>query len=454
MRRPKWLGGKLKSAPVDPELPAPTGPLREFVYLDEVSVISLVASRRGAVPEAVTRSESARDTAELNSQIAVNAGVLKSGIGSRLGSETSKGVTTVAKSIVQSTFKDLHEIEGDRLTLKAPPPDAEEPKAGSFNDLTRLAGTSRGQGWVIAPSSLRRGDPIEVEVELSADPLFRLRTAISEGLVLMDDVGAIAGVGSQELADVQRLSQVLERLLSGLVPLQGRLVDYQILRAGEGELIVHRRLVEALDLPAQELSVVGVASRELFWKDLRRVLFAGARYTAFCRIARPGLQRRWNPVKLAEVMSELAPDLEEQLQQPVVQIQKALRGAAQGDKALGGREAMMLNALTSYVEAAGALRGTTVSMPELEAAGVLDDTQLTKHTDVEAWREPFAVATDVLREQFDVELSAEEALELRWAAVLAAGLVDGLGSAGTPQLVAATTSDRRLIEVEPVAIYW
>jgi hypothetical protein len=181
MRRPKWLGGKPKSAPVHPELPAPTGPLREFVYLDEVSVISLVASRRGAVPEAVTRSESARDTADLNSKIAVNAGVLKSDVGSKLGSETTKGVTTVAKSIVQSTFKDLHEIEADRLTLKAPPPDAEQPKAGSLDDLIRLAGTSRGQGWVIAPSSLRRGDPIEVEVELSADPLFRLRTRSPRG---------------------------------------------------------------------------------------------------------------------------------------------------------------------------------------------------------------------------------------------------------------------------------
>jgi hypothetical protein len=270
----------------------------------------------------------------------------------------------------------------------------------------------------------------------------------------MDDVGDIAGVGDHELAEVQRLSQVLERPLSGLVPLQGRLVDYQILGSGDYELIVHRRLVEALDLPAQELTVVGVASRELFWKDLRRVLFVGAQYTVFCRIARPGLQRQWNPVKLAEVMSELAPNLEDQLQQLVVQIQGAIRGAAQGDDARGGREAMMLNALTSYAEAAAASRDTTVSMPEFEAAGVLDDTQLAKHTDVETWREPFAVATDVLRERFDIELSAEEAQELRWAAVLRAGLVDGLGPAGTSQVMAVTTSDRRLIEVEPVAIYW
>ena len=386
-------------------------------------MISLVASRRGAVPEAVTRSESARDTAELSSKIVANAGVIRSDVGSKLGSEETKGVTTVAKSIVQSTFKDLHEIEADQLMLRALPPDAEHPKANSVEDLLRLADTSRGQGWVIAPSSLRRGDPIDVEVELSADPLFRLRTAISEGLVLMDDIGA---VGARERTDVERLSQVLERLLSGLVPLQGRVVDYLLVEAGDHELIVHRRLVETLDLSGEELTIVGVASRELFWKDLRRVLFVGARYTTFCRIARSGLQRRWNPVKLVEVMSELAPNLEDQLQQLVSQIQAAMKDAAQEDAALGGREAMMLNALSSYADEAAALRGKSISIQELAATGVLDEAQLDKHSDIETWRDAFAVANEVLRNRFGVDISATEAQELRWAAVLSAGLVDGL----------------------------
>ena len=118
MKLPKWLGGKPTPPPMHPELPPPSGPLREFVYLDEISVISLVASRRGAVPEAVTRSESARDSAELSSKISANAAVLKSEVGGKLATESARGVTTVAKSVVQATFKDLLEIEEDRLRLR------------------------------------------------------------------------------------------------------------------------------------------------------------------------------------------------------------------------------------------------------------------------------------------------------------------------------------------------
>lgn len=453
MRRPEWLGGKRKAARLHPELPEPTGPLREFVYLDEVSVISLIASRRGAVPEAVTRSESARDAAEINSKIAANAAVARTEIGSKLGVETTKGVTTVAKSVVQTTFKDLREIESDRLTLTVPS-DGDRPKVESLDDIVRLADTDKGRGWVVAPSSIRRGDPVEVEVELDADPLFRVGTAISEGLVLLGDVRELAGVSAQEMVEMQRLSQVLERLMAGLVPLRGRLVDYHVVDVRGSELIVHRRLVETLDLRARDLTVVGVASRDLFWKDLRRVLFSGARYTVFCRMARPGVQRHWNPVKLAEAMSEIAPNLEDQLLQLVVHIQGAIRSGAQGAKASGSREAMMRKALTFYAQNAAALKDTTAPTRELEEAGLLDETQLARHVDVETWREAFAAVTDHLRERIGLEVSSQQAHDLRWQAVQRAGLVEGVEHTADPDASVATHSEQWLLEVEPVAIYW
>jgi len=453
MRRPEWLGGKRKAAPLHRELPAPTGPLREFVYLDEVSVISLVASRRGAVPEAVTRSESARDTAEINSKIAANAAVAKAEIGSRLAAESTKGVTIVAKSVVQTTFKDLREIEADRLRLKVPV-DGEPPKVSSSDDLIRLAATGKGQGWVVGATNIRRGEPVEVEVELGADPLFRVGTAISEGLVLMGDMREFAGIDAQEMVEMQRLTQVLERLLAGLVPMRGRLVDYRVVDVRGSELIVHRRLVETLDLRARDLTVVGVASRDLFWKDLRRVLFSGARYTVFCRMARSGVQQHWNPVKLAEVMSEIAPDLEDQLEQLVVYIQRAIRGDAQGRIASGSREVMMRKALIFYAQVAAAAEDTTALMRELEEAGLLDETQLARHVDVETRREAFAAVTDHLRKRIGLELSSEQAHDLRWEALQRAGLVEGVDHAEDPAAGATTHRDQWLLEVEPVAIYW
>jgi hypothetical protein len=453
MRRPEWLGGKRKAAPLHPELPAPTGPLREFVYLDEVSVISLIASRRGAVPEAVTRSESARDSAEINSRIAANAAIAKAEIGSKLAAETTKGVTIVAKSVVQTTFKDLREIESDRLTLTVPT-DGVRPKVDSLDEIVRLLDTDKGRGWVVEPSSIRRGDPVEVEVELDADPLFRVGTAISEGLVLLGDVREYAGVSAQEMVEMNRLSKVLERLLAGLVPLRGRLVDYRVVDHGGSELIVHRSLVETLDLRARDLTVVGVASRDLFWKDLRRVLFSGARYTVFARMARPGLQQHWNPVKLAEAMSEIAPGLEDQLQQLVVHIQGAIRSGARAANPSGSREAMMRKALTLYAQDAAALMDAAASTCELEEAGLLDEAQLARHGDVESRREAFAAVTEHLRGQIGLRLSAQQAHDLRWQAVQRAGLVEGVEHTEDPDAGVATQADQWLLEVEPVAIYW
>jgi hypothetical protein len=45
------------------------GPRREFVYLDEVSVYSLLASRLGSIPEQLTKSASESLQSEINSAI-------------------------------------------------------------------------------------------------------------------------------------------------------------------------------------------------------------------------------------------------------------------------------------------------------------------------------------------------------------------------------------------------
>src|SRR4051812_38316837 len=197
-----------------PGLPPPTGPLREFVYLDEISVISLVASRRGAVPEAVTRSESARDSAELSSKITASAAVLKSEVGSKLAADATRGVTTVAKSVVQATFKDLLEIEEDRLRLRVGNDD-KPPRVKSADDLARFAAAGEHSNWCVAASNLYRGDPLELEVELEADPLFRVNTVISEGLDLMVNMLDETGMTGQEISQMRRISAILEGLLAG-----------------------------------------------------------------------------------------------------------------------------------------------------------------------------------------------------------------------------------------------
>jgi hypothetical protein len=453
LKLPKWLGGKPDPPAVHPELPPPTGPLREFVYLDEVSVISLVASRRGAVPEGVTRSESARDSAELSSRITANAAVLKSEVGSKLATESTRGVTTVAKSVVQATFKDLLEIEQDRLRLRVGDQD-NLPRVMSADDLVHFAAKGEHPNWVVAASKLHRGDPLELEVELEADPLFRVNTVISEGLDLMVNMLDETGMTSQEISEMRRVSAVLERLLAGLVPVRGRATSYRLINVGGVELVVHRRIVEGLAFPTRDLTLVAVASRELFWKDLRRVVFSGARYTVFCRVGRSGIQRSWNPVKLAEAMQDMVPQMGDQIQQLAAHIQNAMRSGARGELAAGSRESMMRQALVTYAQKAATQKGAAISAPEIESAGLLTAAQLGRHADPDAWRESFQAVDDELRDRLGIELSPDESLDLRSDSLREAGLLESDTPVEAEYADETGQPEQWLLEVEPVAVYW
>jgi len=453
VKLPKWLGGKPTPPPMHPELPPPSGPLREFVYLDEISVISLVASRRGAVPEAVTRSESARDSAELSSKISANAAVLKSEVGGKLATESARGVTTVAKSVVQATFKDLLEIEEDRLRLRVVDDD-KSPRVKSADDLVHFAAEGEHSDWVVAASKLHRGDPLELEVELEADPLFRVNTVISEGLDLMINLLDETGMTSQEISEMRRISAILERLLAGLVPLRGRATNYRLVNVRGVELVVHRRIAEGLALPTRDLTLVAVASRELFWKDLRRILFSRARFTVFCRVGRSGVQRSWNPVKLAEAMQDMVPQMGDQIQQLASNIQNAMRSGARGELAAGSRESMMRQALVTYAQKAATQKGMVVSAPEIDRAGLLTADQLSRHADPDAWRESFQAVDDELRDRLGIELSPDDALDLRSDSLREAGLMESHAPVDAEYAARTSQPEQWLVEVEPVAIYW
>lgn len=102
------------------------GPRREFIYLDEVSVYSLLASRLGSIPEQLTKSASEALQSEINSEIGVNYG-LKAGVGSKLATTSTAATQVVRKSMVQGAFKELVDVEHGKLALSAPLPAASPP---------------------------------------------------------------------------------------------------------------------------------------------------------------------------------------------------------------------------------------------------------------------------------------------------------------------------------------
>ena len=113
------------------------------------------------------------------------------------------------------------------------------------------------------------------------------------------------------------MNAVLNKLVGDLVPVRGRAIEYVTVKAADQDWVVHRQALRQLQqrfaTASRALDVVAVAEASLFWKDIRRVLFAGSRYSLLCRIGRDGLHDNWTPIKLVDVVREFVPEMAEQI---------------------------------------------------------------------------------------------------------------------------------------------
>ena len=205
-------------------------PLREFVYLDDVSLRSLLASQKGELTDQVTELLSQADEAELAGAIGASSPVLKSEIRSRYQTTTSQGTQTSRKAVVQSLFKELRELDWIDVALR---PQADPSGKGSVGDLI-------ASGGAVPADDLRRGALIEVEVELVADPIFRFSTIAAELTEmaqdfpeLLDEPGA-----SEGMAMLVPGNRFLQRFLVGLVPLRAKTTSHVVVDVDGVEHVV------------------------------------------------------------------------------------------------------------------------------------------------------------------------------------------------------------------------
>ena len=291
---------------------------REFVYLDEVSVLSILASRTGRIATESTESQTSSQNSEVKGSLGVGLGGTKANLGTKMQTSQVEASQVSRKAIIQSNFKDLYDIERSALVLRPVSPE-HLPTVDSTRDLERLLASSEGTGLLVDPSTLHRGELLEVEADLEADPIFRMATIITTFVSLMEDNEELfQNVVPAQLPEIRSVARLLDSLLAGLVPIRGRLVNYDWIRICGRDVLAHQSLLSQRPtdaLPkAYPAFLVGVAQSDLFWKDIRRVLFSQARYTVFCRLATNGLTDRWSPVKMADVFSGIASDFDEMIQ--------------------------------------------------------------------------------------------------------------------------------------------
>ncbi|GAB3698498.1 hypothetical protein GCM10028793_23200 [Nocardiopsis oceani] len=446
-----WLSGRARKRAVGgvPE----SRPLREFIYLDEVSLRSLLVSQNDTILEGVSRAISDAEEGELNGRVSAGvATVGKAEIESRYKTSNSSTVQTSRKAVVQTLFKELRDDKNldYALVVRNGKPKklvSDEEFPGSDNS-----------GYIVPAVQFERGALVEIEVILDVDPVFKMGTLFSEFLSMAEEYPAMLGkVGSKDqkfLEEAQPVNKVLQRLLAGLIPIRAKALNYSVVTVKGVEYVVHNEAVADLEMEKRPLEVVGVTEHLGYWKDIRRVLFSSGKFTVLCRVSRDGLQRTWTPVKLADLFGDVAPSLVEQINAASYFGKSAVDESSKDDKNHGA----LAKALVSYKNKLLVASGVDSNV-EIELGHIISkaDSEAPSAT---LQRSAFRNVRKAVEDAGVRSLPSEDAdLLLRKEARDEVGisLFPSLESKPVPsrdQRENNSTEEDRLLDVEVVAIYW
>ena len=439
--------------------------LREFVYLDEVSVYSLIASRLGPVAAQFTETQKRSLEDEYSGSITGSAvGIVKGESTTRSLEVQTSGSQVVRKSIVQTTFKELYDYEKDTLAIR---PRDRETTIAPTRDISNLRMTIDklvDSGWIIDPDTLTRGRLFEAEVDLEADAIFRVSAVMSAILgITRDSSPEIFGLNNfSDINQVESVNRILEELFVGLVPIRGRLIDYDVITLEGKDWLVHRmarKLLHDHATKSQEAYVVCVAEQALFWKDLRRVLFSGSRFRVLCRIAEDGLNDSWTPIKLVHVLNELNPTLGRGLESACQTALAAMGTTNHSIQTEDTHTVYMRGALMRYAQMLAKHYGHTIGDECLTDLKTMADRQFGTTDDIHARRRAFGHIAKVLEQRFQIERDPMVEAQFRQTALLDMGLsisgqLQPVATLTEPATRSIKSAGERFLDSELVAIYW
>lgn len=448
----RWRNRPKRKKIADPR-PEPTKEdLREFVYLDEVSLRSLLSSLRGDLRDGLSEQTADEIQVEAATNLeATNALVGTAGVSSRFQTTNSSTIQTSRKATVQSWFRDFRAIKGLRLIEVAE-------AQSSAVDLNALL-TTTDKSLFAADEDLRRGELVEFRVRLSADPVYRLSTMVTEFTGMAGDFPDMfaAGNAHESLKQVQPVNKILERLLAGLIPIRATAVDYSVITIKGSKYVVHNDLIRGLKVKREPLQIVGLTEHLAYWKDLRRVLFSDAEFTVIGRVSRSGLHSSWTPVKLADMFQELVPDL-------VGQINAAGRIPIPSTETVMAEDpnsTKLSKALELYVDAFLADTDKKLTKSQQSALASEIATLSDRSGSASDQRSAFAHTNARLHELTGAKVKSKRDLELREQARIVSGLplfpMMGPSTLVSTVSQVATPSDtdvEHLIDTEIIAIYW
>ena len=439
------------------------GLVREFIYLDDISVYSILASRKGSIATEFTENQTVSLNSDVGTSIGAGLGTANTKLSTDLQVGHTRGSQVLRKAIVQTSFKELYEIECDSLTLKTLH-GRQAPNVESMADIERRFKQLCRDGWLVDLSSFQRGDLFEVEIELEADPIFRVTSIITTFRDLVANSEEMFGRDvTKNLPEMQAMAQVLDSLLVGLVPIRGRLTKYSWSTIGNRDILIHelvgaqvRSDSEFAELPA---FVVGVAQGNLFWKDIRRLLFSRSEYTAFCRLAVSGLTDTWSPIKIMDVLEGIAPQFDDVMREFSNNAGNLLSMPRIDTPMVADRESKDYKAIIrEYAERLISHHNGCLDANAMES--IIDDIAFAEDwwRTVDGRRAVFNRATELLDRALGKETDGEVAYRIRDDVLRNAGIssklnIEALITNGRdrPEFV---ENKEKFLDAEIIAIYW
>lgn len=327
---------------------------REFVYLDEVSVTSLVAAvERDGIPETVTDKLTRASEAESSATYGAGAGKLKVGLEGRLKSSESSSREVVRRTVIQGTFDSLRRrLDPKAVQSRTVANRWYERDLGTYasassveRDLERLV-----RKRVCLPiADLARGDVLEIAISLDADPVYRMLTVMTSMMEMVKGRESVLGVDPQQFQQAVPIAEMLDQLLVGLVPIRSEVRDYRLVNLCGSQHLLAADLIDpgsGLDTGAAVFEVVGLTEIGGYWKDLRRVLFGKERCTAYVRVVAPQIRTNWNPVILTEVFKSASIDIVDQ----VLELPRSFEAGIRGELDAGSPAAIIawISCLTEF----------------------------------------------------------------------------------------------------------
>ncbi|MBF6157644.1 DUF6414 family protein [Nocardia cyriacigeorgica] len=424
--------------------PKPAGSaVREFIYLDEISVISLLVSREGEVTEQIQEGSTREDQIQTDSSAGVSVKGLKAESKSSFQTKNSQSVQTTRKANIQSQFRRLHKRAiKEKLTF---PGDLPRRDIKNQKDLLRRAEICR------AEKNICRGDLMEFTVTLRADPSYRMGAMITELVNMSDEHPEVFGTVQASISSEMRsYGRLLDRFMTGLVPVKASIKNLRRLSINGSDYLVNAEAAARLGLSTTEIQLVGVTDKDSYWKDMRRVLFSDQEVTILARVNDKSIKDSWSPVKLVDLFEGTIPGLRQQfstlsrldLQHPSMQSTH--------------NSELFRRALIFYAEDVTADRAITLTQGQRFEIERLAEELGNQVGTQEAQRSAFRHIQQKLN-TFGATIEPNRAAQFRRQARNRAALPLFSDSATTPLWTGDNSddsSDEQLLEVEIIAMYW